>query len=198
MSFPARRSGALRAQMLDKRVWAHTCDPVSHVPHSVKHKRGCHRWFYTCSCLAFSTLVVSVFVTQHDTVTSTFGSQTARPRFQLTAANTSELLAFLKESVLFPSFMTKIYHSFFFLRPPVPGRGAEPLVAFCSLNILLIVSMDKTVPQQMWWSGLKPNLYLEFIYHSRFIPFKYFFIKLHQMSLCESLYMLPVPDVLTS
>lgn len=172
MSFPARRSGALGAQMLDKRVWAHTCDPVSHVPHSVKHKRGCHRWFYTCSCLAFSTLVVSVFVTQHDTVTSTFGSQTARPRFQLTAANTSELLAFLKESLLFPSSMTKIYHRFlfFFLRPPGPGRGAEPLVAICSLKIVLIVSMDKTAPQQMWWSELKPNLCLEFISHSSF-PF---------------------------
>lgn len=124
MSFPARRSGALGAQMLDKRVLAHTCDPVSHVPHSVKHKGGCHRWFYTCSCLAFSTLVVSVFVTQHDTVTSTFGSLTARPRFQLTAANTSELLAFLKESIPFPSFMVKIYHRFFFfLWPLVTGRG---------------------------------------------------------------------------
>lgn len=40
MSFPARRKGggALGAPTPDKRVGAHTCDPVSHVPHSVEHK----------------------------------------------------------------------------------------------------------------------------------------------------------------
>lgn len=38
MSFLARRIGALEAQTSDKRVLAHTCDPVSRVPYSEKHK----------------------------------------------------------------------------------------------------------------------------------------------------------------
>lgn len=163
MSFPARRSGGPRGSNVGQKSLSSHLWPSEPCAPQREAQRGCHRWFYTCSCLAFSTLVVSVFVTQHDTVTSTFGSQTARPRFQLTAANTSELLAFLKESVLFPSFVTNIHHRFFFLRPSVLSGGGEPLVAFCSGNIVLIVSMDKTVNRccDRSWSRT---------YHSPFIP----------------------------
>lgn len=41
--FPCQEIGALEAQTSDKRVVAHTPDPVSHVPYSTKHKREQHR-----------------------------------------------------------------------------------------------------------------------------------------------------------
>ena len=73
----------LGAQTLDKRVLVHTFDPVSYVPCSMQHK-GKNRWFYTCSCPAFSTLVLSLSVTPRYLVTSTLGSLTAWSGFQLT------------------------------------------------------------------------------------------------------------------
>lgn len=88
-------------------------------------QRGCHRWFYTCSCLAFSTLVVSVFVTQHYTVTSTSGSLTARPRFQLTSCEHIRTLDFPERiRLFFFSFTTNVCHVFFFFSAAV-GRWSR-------------------------------------------------------------------------
>lgn len=103
-------------------------------------QRGCHRWFYTCSCLAFSTLVVSVFVTQHYTVTSTSGSLTARPRFQLTSCEHIRTLDFPERIRLFFSALRRLSSFFFFFccrRLLVEGQKH-------SFSIVLIVTMNRT------------------------------------------------------
>lgn len=82
--FPCQEIGALGAQTLDKRVLAHTCDPVSNVPYSAKHKGNNTGDSTHAPVLLFSTLVLSVSVTPCYLVTSTFGTLTTKSGFQFT------------------------------------------------------------------------------------------------------------------
>lgn len=71
-------------------------------------QREQHRWFYTCSCPAFSTLVLSVSVTLCYLVTSTSGTLTTKSGFQFTERLQTSKRSFLTfyEEVLISKMFT--------------------------------------------------------------------------------------------
>lgn len=142
----------LGAQTLVKRALAHTCDPASYLPYSRKHKREQHRWFYTCSCPAISTLVLSISVTPCYLLTSTFGTLTTYSRFQFTESQWASIfLTFNKESIFHRALISK-HHCTVNNSVIINYEGHEytssgfwKAVSLYSLNLASLLRADNTM-----------------------------------------------------